>query len=124
MTEFFRQVTLPAVREEAHSGFAPSPQLRRALADGGRWLDKADRACLNAWIDAHPGVRTVLEFRTKLGVLLEQRKINVQSKAFSRWVADAERSGIDSLSAFATGLAAGVKTGKIKRESGAHAGVA
>lgn len=109
MTDFFRDVTLPALHDTTPRGSVPSARFRRALADGGRWLDNEDRAKLNAWIDAHGGMRTVLEFRAQLGALMEQRKFDGRSKAFSRWVADAERSGIDSLSAFAATLASAAK---------------
>jgi stearoyl-CoA desaturase (delta-9 desaturase) len=111
MTGFFREVTLPVLRDEVRGGLAPSSKFRRALADGGRWLDAADRERLNVWICAHPGVGAIQEYRSRLSALMERRQFDAQSRAFSRWFADAERSGIDALRAFATALAVALKSG-------------
>ncbi|MFC5491155.1 DesA family fatty acid desaturase [Dokdonella soli] len=111
MTEYFRKVMLPAVRDETRRcGATPSPslslRLRRALADGGRWLTADDRVHLNAWIDARPCLRTLCEFRTQLAALMEQRDVDVGSDGLSRWAHAAEVSGIGSLQTFAASLLA------------------
>lgn len=108
MTAFFRTVTLPAVRDETRLSRhnLPSPRLRRALADGGCWLDRNDRRRLDAWIDARPCLRTICEFRTRLGLLMEQRDANAAQEGLSQWARSAEESGIGSLRIFAATLIA------------------
>lgn len=107
MTDFFRDVTLPVVRDEARrTGVkAPSRRLRRALADGGHWLGVDDREHLDAWVDTHPCLRIILQFRAQLASLMEQQNdIDFRAEAFAEWVQEADRSGIDSLRLFSAAL--------------------
>ena len=112
MTEFFRKVTLPAVRDETRRSRNPVPslRLRRALADGGRWLDPGERQRLEAWIAARPSLYTICEFRTRLAMLMEQREVDAGSAALSQWARAAADSGIDALRRFAATLVAGTST--------------
>jgi len=108
MTEFFRKVTLPAMREEVRHGDRRTPplsiRLRRALADGGRWLSTDERECLDAWIDARPRLRTVCRFRAQLAALMESRRADRAAGAMMQWVRAAGASGIDALQGFALSM--------------------
>ncbi len=106
MTQFFRTVTLPVVREERRRDRKnlPSPRLRHALADGGRWLDADERRRLNAWVEARPVLRTICEFRAQLSALLEQRDLDAMAGRLSQWARAAKGSGIGVLRSFASTL--------------------
>jgi stearoyl-CoA desaturase (Delta-9 desaturase) len=106
MTGFFREVMRPALRDESRRTGARLPplRLRRALADGGCWLDDDDRRRLNAWIDTRPCLRTLCRFRAQLAWLMEQRDIDAGSSGLSQWVRAAMDSDIGSLRAFAAAL--------------------
>jgi stearoyl-CoA desaturase (delta-9 desaturase) len=79
--------------------------LRRALANGGRWLDDDERRRLNAWIDTRPCLRTLCHFRAQLALLMEQRDIEAGARGLSQWVQAATDSDIVSLRTFAEALA-------------------
>ncbi|MGA9342409.1 MAG: fatty acid desaturase [Rhodanobacteraceae bacterium] len=108
MTRFFRDVMLPAMCDESHRGGngAPPMRLRRALANGGCWLNEDDRGRLNAWIDARPCLRTLCHFRAQLAQLMEQRDIDAETRGLSQWLRAARDSDIGSLRTFAAALAA------------------
>jgi len=107
MTKFFRNVLLPAVRDESRRNRdkVPPLRLRNALADGGRWLSVDDRLRLNAWIDARPRLRTLCNFRAQLTLLMEQRDVDAEAKGLSQWVKAAQDTDIGSLRTFALALA-------------------
>ncbi|MGA9828883.1 MAG: fatty acid desaturase [Rhodanobacteraceae bacterium] len=107
MTGFFRTVMLPAVRDELCRSRAgvPPMRLRRALANGGCWLNDDDRGRLNAWIDARPCLRTLCHFRAQLALLMEQRDIDAEKRGLSQWLHAARDSDIGSLRTFAAALA-------------------
>ena len=107
MTQFFRNVMLPAVRDESrrNRGSVPPTRWRRALADGGCWLDDDDRRRLDDWIDARPCLRTLCRFRAELAVLMERRDIGEEAADMAQWVRAARDSNIGSLRTFAAALA-------------------
>lgn len=106
MTGFFRDVMHPAVRDETRrSGIRMPLRLRRALANGGCWLDDDDRKRLNAWISSRPGLRALCRFRAELAALMEQRDIDAGTSGLSQWVRAAMDSDIGSLRTFAAALA-------------------
>lgn len=107
MTEFFRTVTLPAVRDETRRNRhnVPTLRMRRALADGGRWLKADEQQRLNAWIDARPCLQTISSFRAQLAALMEQREFDGPLSGLAQWTVAAQGSGIGSLRTFATALA-------------------
>jgi len=78
--------------------------VRRALADGGRWLDNDGSAKLQAVLAKRPALRTVCEFRDRLVALLEQRGADQALKGLQQWIHEAEQSGIRSLQDFAARL--------------------
>lgn len=108
MTDYYRGVVVPTLREEAqHAGEslkAMPRRLRRALADGGRWLDGEGHARLQAVLAKRPALRTVVDFRTRLAALMEQRGAEQTLKGLQQWIAEAEQSGIRSLQEFAARL--------------------
>lgn len=110
MTRYFHDVVLPAVREEIRKknkgASSLSMRLRRALADGGRWLATDDYAHLNAWVDARPCMRTICQFRAHLAELLEQRGADARVDGWAQWARAAEVSGIGPLRTFAASLLA------------------
>ena len=107
MTGFFRDVMLPALRDESRRSRAgvPPPHLRRALANGGCWLDDDERGRLDAWIDTRPSLRTLCRFRAQLASLMEQRDAGSGAHGLSQWVQAAMDSGIGPLRRFAEALA-------------------
>jgi stearoyl-CoA desaturase (delta-9 desaturase) len=110
MTEFFRKVTLPVVREEVRRGDRHTPpvsiRLRHALADGGRWLSTDERKRLDAWIDTRPRLRTICRFRAQLAALMESRRADHVAESMMQWVRAAGTSGIDALQGFALSMEA------------------
>jgi stearoyl-CoA desaturase (delta-9 desaturase) len=107
MTGFFRDVMLPALRDESRRNLddAPPLRLRRALANGGRWLDEDERARLNAWIATRPCLHTLCRFRAQLSLLMERCDVDAAARGLSQWVRAAMESDIDSLRTFAASLA-------------------
>lgn len=114
MTGFFRDVMLPALRDESHRRRAgvPSLRLRRALANGGCWLDEDERGRLNAWIDTRPSLQTLCRFRAELALLMEQRDVSPGVHGLSQWVQAAMNSEIGSLRRFAETLAEDASAGR------------
>ncbi|MDQ3205776.1 MAG: fatty acid desaturase [Pseudomonadota bacterium] len=111
MTDYYRGVTLPMLREEATAAGARARkilprQMRRGLADGGRWLDDARRERLQAWIAERPRMATVAEYRQRLAQVLDERTHDAQAQLqkLHAWCADAEASGIQSLQEFSARL--------------------
>ncbi len=107
MTDYYRHVLIPAMREEAaqagQSLRALPRTLRRGLADDGRWLDESARARLQAWVQTRPRMATLVEYRARLAAVLEERS-NDASLTLQRlqdWCREAEASGIRALEEFA-----------------------
>ncbi|WP_049623751.1 DesA family fatty acid desaturase [Frateuria defendens] len=107
-TDYYRQVIVPTLREEAsHAGESIRSvprRLRRALADGGRWLDVEGRDKLQAVLAHRPTLRTVCDFRARLVALMEQRGAEQSLKGLQQWIHEAEQSGIRVLQQFAARL--------------------
>jgi stearoyl-CoA desaturase (delta-9 desaturase) len=103
MTDYYRNVTLPALREAKVK--LPRP-LRRGLADGGRWLDDEKRARLQAWLAESPRMAQLAEFRAKLSQVLDERSHDAQATLarLQAWCAEAEASGNAALQAFSMRL--------------------
>ena len=108
MTDYYRCVTLPALREEAASAGdrmrALPRKLRKGLADGGRWLDGDAHARLQAWLAERPRMATLADYRQRLAQVLDERSHDAQAtlSRLHAWCADAEASGIQALHAFST----------------------
>jgi len=110
MSDYFSGVIAPTLREEAASagaGIKALPRkLRRALGNGGRWLDAASRERMTAFTEKHPRLRTVCEFRARLAELTERNGRNAEGmlEALREWCREAEQTGIRTLADFAARL--------------------
>ena len=110
MTDYFRVVIAPTLREEAaHAGAsikALPRALRKALANGGRWLDEHSRDHLQEIVKQRPLLATVCDFRNRLATVLERDNGGGESmlKNLQDWCHEAEASGIRALQDFATRL--------------------
>ncbi|CAA9329352.1 MAG: Fatty acid desaturase; Delta-9 fatty acid desaturase [uncultured Lysobacter sp.] len=103
MTDYYRCVTLPTLRE-AHVSLPR--KLRQGLADGGRWLDGDAQARLQAWLAEQPRMAQLAEYRAKLAQVLDERSNDAQVTLakLHAWCAEAEASGIHALEAFSQRL--------------------
>ena len=107
MTAYFRNVTVPVLREEAQAATEKvhklSGRLRRALANDGRWLDAPAREKLSRWVESRPLLSTVCEHRRRLAEVLDRAGRNSESvlQSLQDWCRDAEASGIRSLQEYA-----------------------
>lgn len=108
MTDYYRAVIVPTIGDEAqHAGESIKSvprRLRRALADGGRWLDSEGRDRLQVVLAKRPTLAIVVDFRTRLVALMEQRGAEQALKGLQQWIHEAEESGIRSLQEFAQRL--------------------
>jgi stearoyl-CoA desaturase (Delta-9 desaturase) len=110
MTDYFGGVIMPTVREEAqHAGDSLRSlprRLRRALADGGRWLDAEHRERLSQWIVARPKLAVVFEHRQRLRAIFERTGQGSEAMldALRQWCSEAESSGIRALEEFSARL--------------------
>jgi len=107
---YFRNVTLPVLREERLAAGAKAQRLaarmRRALANDGRWLDPGAREKLRSRAGEHQMLKTVMEYRTRLDAVLERSGKNSEAllASLQEWCRDAEASGIEALKAYAQRL--------------------
>jgi stearoyl-CoA desaturase (Delta-9 desaturase) len=110
MSDYFGGVIMPTVREEAsHAGDSLRTlprRLRRALVNGGRWLDSEHRERLGAWIDERPRLATVFEYRQRLRAIYERSGAGSEAmlESLRHWCAEAEASGIHALEQFSARL--------------------
>jgi stearoyl-CoA desaturase (delta-9 desaturase) len=108
MTDYYRQVIVPTLRDEAqHAGEnikSVPRRMRLALADGGRWLDNEGRDRMQAVLAKRPTLKTVCDFRTRLSALMEQRGADQALNGLQQWIHEAEQSGIQALQNFAQRL--------------------
>jgi stearoyl-CoA desaturase (delta-9 desaturase) len=110
MSDYFRGVIAPTLHDEAvnaGAGIKALPRkLRKALGNGGRWLDASSREHLTAFTDKHPQLRTVCEFRARLAALTERNGRNAEGllDALKEWCHEAEATGIRTLAEFAARL--------------------
>ncbi len=105
MTDYYKLVIKPTLREEAAStGERVRRRMRRALADGGRWLDSEARSRLDAVLEKRPGLRVVVDYRARLAALIEQRKPESALAALQQWIHEAEMSGNRLLAEYAARL--------------------
>jgi stearoyl-CoA desaturase (delta-9 desaturase) len=110
MSDYFRGVIAPTLREEAANagaGIKALPRkMRKALGNGGRWLDAASRERLTMFTESNPQLRTVCEFRARLAALTERNGRNGEAllDSLKQWCHEAEATGIRTLAEFATRL--------------------
>jgi stearoyl-CoA desaturase (delta-9 desaturase) len=107
MSDYFRGVIVPTLRENTSASLKALPRkLRRALGNGGRWLDAASRERMVAFTEQCPKLRTVCEFRARLAALTERNGRNADGMldALKEWCREAEATGIRTLADFAARL--------------------
>jgi stearoyl-CoA desaturase (delta-9 desaturase) len=108
MSDYFRGVIVPTLGEDAANavgGIKALPRkLRKALGNGGRWLDAASRERMNAFTETRPQLRTVCEFRARLAALTESRHGDAMLDSLKQWCHEAEATGIRTLAEFAARL--------------------
>jgi len=111
MTDYQRNVFVPALREEAAMAGAKLRQLlprrmRRGLVNDGRWLKPDCRAELSSWVEQRPRIRVLVEHRARLSALLEARGNDAAErlKLLQAWCHEAEASGIAALQNYAARL--------------------
>jgi len=110
MTDYFRGVIAPTLREEAGNagnGLAAIPRrMRRALGNGGRWLDHASRERMTTLVEHRPTLRTVCDFRARLASLLERGNGGAEAMLanLTEWCREAEATGIATLAEFSARL--------------------
>lgn len=108
LTDYYRLVIVPTLKDEAQHAservLAVPTKLRRALADGGRWLDCEGRQRMQMLIERRPTLRTVVEYRARLIALMDQRAPEQALKHLQQWVHEAEASGIAVLQEYAARL--------------------
>jgi len=111
MTDYKRNVLMPALREEAAAAGArlrqllPRP-LRRGLVDDGRWLEPDAREQLRRWVEQRPRIRVLVEYRARLAQVLEARGNDAAERLrqLQAWCQEAEASGIRALQNYAARL--------------------
>ena len=107
---YFKEVTLPVVRQEVgkaqESAAGLGRRLRKGLANDGRWLDEGSRQRLGQWLADNPMAATVVEYRQRLTDLINRsgKSSQVMLESLQQWCQEAERSGIASLEQFARSL--------------------
>jgi stearoyl-CoA desaturase (delta-9 desaturase) len=110
MTDYFRGVISPTLREEAANAGAKVKALpralRKALANGGRWLDERSRERLQDEVKQRPLLAKVCEFRARLATVLERGNGSGEAMLanLQDWCREAEASGIRVLQEFAVRL--------------------
>ena len=110
MTDYYKTVIKPTVREQSNAegtrrfGAMPRRRLRRALANGGRWLDQNGKARLAAAVENRPRLKQISEYRARLAALMEQRKPESALASLQEWCREAEASGNRKLVEFAARL--------------------
>jgi len=111
MTDYQRNVFVPALREEAAFAGAKLRKLlprrmRRGLVNDGRWLKPDCRAELSSWVEQRPHIRVLVEHRARLAALLEARGNDAAErlKLLQAWCHEAEASGIAALQNYAARL--------------------
>lgn len=111
MTDYQRNVFVPALREEAAMAGAKLRKLlprrmRRGLVNDGRWLKPDCRTQLSTWVEQRPRIRVLVEHRARLAALLEARGNDAAErlKLLQAWCHEAEASGIAALQNYAARL--------------------
>ena len=110
MTDYFRGVIVPTLREEAQAAgdnLRGLPRrMRRALVNGGRWLDNDARERLGQWIAERPQLATVYEYRQRLRAIYDRSGLGAEAmlEALRQWCHEAEASGNRALQQFAVRL--------------------
>jgi stearoyl-CoA desaturase (delta-9 desaturase) len=111
MTDYKREVLMPALREEAQAAGAKlrsllPRQLRKGLVDDGRWLSPEAREQMQQWLSQRPRILTLVEYRRRLAAVLEARTSNAGEalQNLQAWCREAEATGIRQLQEYSARL--------------------
>lgn len=110
MSDYFRGVIAPTLRAEAQQAGdslrALPRRMRKALVNGGRWLDDDASQRLRAFIAQRPNLATVYEYRQRLRAVYERtgQSSDAMLESLRQWCVEAEASGIEALAQFADRL--------------------
>ncbi len=111
MTDYRRNVLMPALREEAAAAGARMRELlprrmRRGLVDDGRWLKPDAREQLQQWVQQRPRIKALVEHRARLAAVLEARSHDAAERLhqLQAWCQEAEASGIRALQEYSMRL--------------------
>jgi stearoyl-CoA desaturase (delta-9 desaturase) len=110
MSDYFRGVIVPTLRAEAQQAGdalrALPRRMRKALINGGRWLDDDASTRLREFIAQRPNLATVYEFRQRLRAVYERsgQSSDAMLESLRQWCREAEASGNDALAQFAERL--------------------
>ncbi|PKM06630.1 MAG: acyl-CoA desaturase [Gammaproteobacteria bacterium HGW-Gammaproteobacteria-4] len=110
MSDYFRGVIMPTLRAEAQQAGdalrALPRRMRKALINGGRWLDDDASTRLREFIAQRPDLVTVYEFRQRLRAVYERsgQSSDAMLESLRQWCREAEASGNDALAQFAERL--------------------
>jgi stearoyl-CoA desaturase (Delta-9 desaturase) len=110
MTDYFRIVVAPHLKPDmagAQANLKALPgRMRRALKNHGRWLKPEQQQDLQQWIDEHPRLATLYDYRQRLRAVFERTGQGSEAtlEALRQWCHEAEQSGIAALQQFAQRL--------------------
>ncbi|PKM02007.1 MAG: acyl-CoA desaturase [Gammaproteobacteria bacterium HGW-Gammaproteobacteria-6] len=110
MSDYFRGVIVPTLRCEAqHAGDSLRTlprRMRKALINGGRWLDDDASTRLREFIAQRPNLATVYEFRQRLRAVYERsgQSSDAMLESLRQWCREAEASGNEALATFSARL--------------------
>jgi stearoyl-CoA desaturase (delta-9 desaturase) len=105
MTDYFRNVIVPVVHEEAERAGASLRRWRRQASKVLAFQNR-ERGIAHRWFSRKPSLKTVWEFRQRLRELYERRGHTPEAllHALQDWCRDAEATGIRALQQFAARL--------------------
>ncbi len=111
MTDYQRNVFVPALKEEAaHAGaklrnLLPR-RMRKGLVNDGHWLKPDAREQLQQWVSQRPRIQLLVEHRKRLATLLEMRSHDAAERLrhLQAWCIEAERSGVRALQEYSARL--------------------
>ena len=111
MTDYQRNVFVPALKEEAAHAGAKLRQLlprklQRGLVDDGRWPKPDAREQLTGGVAQRPRIQLLVEHRRRLAALLEARSHDAAERLrqLQAWCIEAERSGVRALQEYSARL--------------------
>ncbi|MDR1076699.1 MAG: transposase [Xanthomonadaceae bacterium] len=112
MTDFYRSVLMPTLREEARSTgkklrhLKPPRRIRHSLVNDGHWLKPDAREQLHRWVSQRPQMQLLMGYHSRLAALLEARSHDAMERVrqLRQWCQEAESSGIRVLQEYAARL--------------------
>lgn len=107
MDQYWRRVVLPVYTESKEKAASTRADLfksaRKLLVQDDHLIDQAQRAQLNSLLDFDSALKTIYDFRFKLGEIWKKNAANQAEllESLKAWVQQAEATGIKALQDFA-----------------------